>query len=133
MHVDGSCHCGEITFEAEVDPQRSVICHCADCQSLSGSAYRTVVQVAAEDFRLLEGTPSIYVKTGSTGSRRAQAFCATCASQIYATNADGPPEMYGLRVGTLAQRNDLPPQREVWCTSRLEWVQPLDVPQMDKQ
>jgi hypothetical protein len=28
MKIDGRCHCGEITFEAEVDPDALNICHC---------------------------------------------------------------------------------------------------------
>ena len=43
MKIDGSCHCGRIRYEAEVDPAKVVICHCTDCQTLSGSAFRTVV------------------------------------------------------------------------------------------
>jgi hypothetical protein len=36
MKVDGHCHCGEIVFEAEVDPNTASICHCSDCQTLTG-------------------------------------------------------------------------------------------------
>jgi hypothetical protein len=27
MKIDGHCHCGEITFEAEFDPTALTICH----------------------------------------------------------------------------------------------------------
>ena len=40
MKIDGGCHCGHLAFEAEVDPERVSICHCADCQMLGGSAFR---------------------------------------------------------------------------------------------
>jgi hypothetical protein len=40
MHIDGECHCGRVTHEAEIDPARSSICHCTDCQPLTGSPYR---------------------------------------------------------------------------------------------
>ena len=43
MKVDGHCHCGEITFEAEVDPDAVNICHCTDCQTLSGTAFASSV------------------------------------------------------------------------------------------
>ena len=56
MKVDGGCHCGRITFEAEIDPAKVLICHCTDCQSLSGSAFRTVVRVPTTAFRLLSGS-----------------------------------------------------------------------------
>jgi hypothetical protein len=39
MKIDGHCHCGRITFEAKVDPDAITICHCTDCQTLTGSAF----------------------------------------------------------------------------------------------
>jgi hypothetical protein len=38
MKVHGACHCGQIRYEAEVDPQKVNLCNCSDCQVLSGSA-----------------------------------------------------------------------------------------------
>ncbi len=40
MQIDGACHCGNIAFEAEVDPETVRICHCTDCQTMSGSLFR---------------------------------------------------------------------------------------------
>ena len=37
MKIDGHCHCGYLTYEAEVKPEDAVICHCTDCQTLSGT------------------------------------------------------------------------------------------------
>jgi hypothetical protein len=42
MKIDRRCHCGYITYEAEIDPEKVMICHCTDCQTLSGPAFRTV-------------------------------------------------------------------------------------------
>ena len=39
MKVHGSCHCGAIRFEADADPAKAGVCHCTDCQSLTGSAF----------------------------------------------------------------------------------------------
>ena len=36
MKIDGGCHCGFITYEAEADPEQTTICHCTDCQMLTG-------------------------------------------------------------------------------------------------
>ena len=81
MKVDGGCHCGNIRYEAEVDPATAVICHCTDCQTLSGSAFRTVVPTKEGSFRLLSGVPKVYVKTGESGNRREQTFCPNCVPQ----------------------------------------------------
>ena len=40
MKIDGGCHCGAIRFEAEVNPNRTIICHCTDYQTISGAPYR---------------------------------------------------------------------------------------------
>ena len=40
MKITGGCHCGAITYEAEVDPGKVSVCHCTDCQTLTGSAFR---------------------------------------------------------------------------------------------
>ena len=40
MKVTGDCHCGHITYEAEVDPVTVRVCHCTDCQRLTGTAFR---------------------------------------------------------------------------------------------
>src|SRR3954451_10970615 len=85
MKVDGRCHCGEITFEAEVDPDALHICHCTDCQTLSGSAFRANIPAPAEHFVLLSGKPKTYVKTAESGNKRLHAFCGTCGAPIYSS------------------------------------------------
>ncbi len=40
MKIDGSCHCGHISYQAEIDPDKVVVCHCTDCQTMSGAAFR---------------------------------------------------------------------------------------------
>src|SRR5437870_4883557 len=85
MKIDGSCHCGYITYKADADPERTSICHCTDCQMLSGTAFRVSIPAPHHDFRILSGEPTVYVKTGESGNKRAQAFCPRCGSPIYAT------------------------------------------------
>ena len=125
MKIDGGCHCGLITYEAEIDPADVGVCHCTDCQQLSGTAFTTFVFAPRAGFKLLSGTPKIYFKTGSSGAKRAQAFCQQCGSRIYASAAVAEPERYNLRVGTIRQRRELRPQNQIWCRSALDWVMEL--------
>ena len=102
MKIDGACHCGNITYEAEIDPEKVGICHCTDCQMLSGSAFRTVVLIPEDNFTL-SGHPKVYVKIAESGAKRAQAFCPECGSPIYATSVGDGPKVYNVRVGTARQ------------------------------
>src|SRR4051812_2860980 len=99
MDVTGHCHCGAIAFAAVVDPKNVRVCHCTDCQIIAGSAYTTNVPVATGSFKVLRGTPAIYVKTpADSGTKRAHAFCSTCATRIYSGSVDVEPQQYSLRV-----------------------------------
>jgi hypothetical protein len=111
MKITGGCHCGAITYEAEADPANASICHCTDCQQLTGAAFRTSIRADLGTFKILTGEPKIYVKIGDSGARRAQAFCANCGSPIYATAAEGSePKSYNIRLGPLrADHPDLVP------------------------
>jgi len=121
MQVHGSCHCGAISYEAVVDPERVTICHCTDCQSLTGSAYRVTVPARVEDFRMVRGTPKVYFKVGDSGNRRVQGFCGECGSPIYTHAAEEQPKTYGLRIGCIRERQALTPRKRIWCRSALEW------------
>jgi len=120
VRIDGGCHCGRITYAAEINPDDVTICHCTDCQRLSGSAFRTVVPARKEGFRIT-GEPKVYVKTAESGNRRAQAFCPECGTPLFAT-AVSDPQVYSIRLGTARQRGELPPRRQIWTRSALGWV-----------
>jgi hypothetical protein len=124
MKIHGSCMCGSITFEGEADPEKVTICHCTDCQSSTGTAFRINVPVAGDAFRMLTGTPTIYIKTtADSGNPRAQAFCPGCGSPIYSTTpGDGPKASYVVRVGTLRERDQLEPKVQNWTRSARPWV-----------
>jgi hypothetical protein len=123
MKIDGGCHCGAITYEAEADPKNASICHCTDCQQLTGAAFRTSIRADPGTFRFLTGQPRIYVKTGDSGAKRAQAFCERCGSPIYATAAEGSePKLYNIRLGTVRQRDQFVPTSQIWCRSGQTWL-----------
>ena len=124
MKVTGRCHCGQITFAAEVDASRVRLCHCTDCQTLSGSAFRTNVPVVDGTFALHSGVPRTYVKTGDSGRPVTHTFCADCGAPIFSRTSGEPPG-YSLRVGTLDQRTELQPTRQIWCRSALPWAMDL--------
>jgi hypothetical protein len=135
MRIDGACHCGAIRIEGEADPDRVQICHCTDCQTGTGSAFRVSVQVAGTAFKMT-GQPTNYLKTTSDSGRpRVQAFCGQCGSPIYSTTpGDGVQPIYNVRAGILSQRDQLAPRRQNWFRSARPWVTELgSLPRNDKQ
>jgi hypothetical protein len=135
MKIDGACHCGAITIEGEADPQKTTICHCTDCQTGTGSAFRVSVPVAGEQFKMT-GKPATYLKTtAESGKPRLQAFCPRCGSPIYSTSpGEGQQPSYMVRVGILRQRSQFVPSRQNWFRSALPWLMQLaSIRQNEKQ
>ena len=138
MRIDGRCHCGFLSYVAEVDPEKVEVCHCTDCQTLSGSAFRVVVPAEPGTFKLLSGEPKTYVNTADGGNRRVQAFCPNCGSSLYAhALASDPhirPPIIGLRVGAIVQRAQLAPRTQYWTRSRQHWVTGMaELPAVEKE
>lgn len=124
MKVHGRCHCSQISYEAEVDPEKVSLCHCSDCQMLTGSAYRVNVPASRENFVLLTGEPKSYIKTADSGNKRRHTFCANCGTPIY-SSAVTDAQSFSLRVGCLDERAQLSPKRQIWCNSAVPWSESL--------
>jgi hypothetical protein len=121
MKIEGGCHCGKISYEADINPEYVIICHCPDCQVFSGGPYRASVPVKAENFQL-HGQPKIYVKTARSGNKRALAFCADCGSGLYSTSVEDHPPLFNLRLGAVKQRAQLIPKSQGFCNSAMPWA-----------
>ena len=126
MKITGGCHCGNIKYEAEVEPANAMICHCTDCQVLSGSAFRTLILTDEEAFNFTSGKPKTYLKIADSGNKREQTFCPDCGSPIYSATVGDSPREYAIRLGTVDQRDTLEPQKQIWCESAHNWIKNMN-------
>jgi hypothetical protein len=122
MHIDGKCHCGLISFTGEIDPAGVTICHCADCQVMSGAPFRTVVLVPIGQFNL-SGEPKRYTMVQS-GKRWMQAFCPECGTPLFAAAPESPTSVV-VRLGCVTQRAQLRPSVQIWQHLALPWLSEL--------
>ena len=123
MQIDGACHCGLISFTAEVNPSKVMICHCSDCQVVSGSPFRVVVEAPIGSFKL-HGEPKRYTKVVQNGSRRVQAFCPECGTPLFASALENPTSVV-LRLGCVTQRAQLRPFGQIWQHLAMPWLSDL--------
>ena len=129
MKITGGCHCEKVRYCAEIDPNKIMLCHCTDCQRMSGSAFRGVVVTSDASLELV-GDVKDYVKTTArSGTPRVQAFCPECGTHLYSTAAQDMPKgtkPYMIRLGTVDQQDQLTPNMEIWCSSRKHWLNAVD-------
>jgi hypothetical protein len=132
MKVDGHCLCGSLHYEANVDEDSVHICNCTDCQTLSGSAFRVTVFVGDGSFKVLSGEPATYVKVADSGRRRELGFCGRCGTSVYSRPPSGEVGYFGLRVGSLRQRDVLVPKAQSWQRSAQGWIDRIgEIPASD--
>ena len=132
MKIDGACHCGSISFTADIDPARVMVCHCTDCQVLSGSAFRMAIATPI-DTLVIHGQPKSYVKVAESGNRRAQLFCPECGTPLLAMAPENATAVF-IRLGCVTQRAQLKPAVQIWQRSSLPWLSELNhIPGSPKQ
>jgi hypothetical protein len=126
MHISGSCFCGLIEYEAELDGSGIGICHCRDCQIFSGSAFRTSGIVPPQHFRFTKGAPKYFEKVADSGAVRRMAFCAECGTHLCSLPAETDGGFVSIRVASSHQFHQLKPVAELFCASRVPWLSDLE-------
>ena len=99
----GSCHCGTVRFEAELDLEQPTFrCNCSICRRT-----RFWAAVARpEGFRLLAGEAELVQYRFNTGNNH-HFFCRRCGVRPYGVGNDTPiGPMIGVNVGCLDELDD---------------------------
>lgn len=117
--VKGSCHCGAVSYTVHGDIVSVVNCHCGLCRSLSGTAFASYVVVREPELSL-RGRDSLASYTATDKSTKH--FCKVCGTPIFNTNPVTYPSLVMLYLGTLASSASLTPKINVFCESKLPWV-----------
>ena len=96
----GSCHCGSIRFEADLDLSEGTYrCNCSICRRT-----RFWVAVAKpEAFRLLSGEDAMTEYRFNT-KKNQHFFCKGCGVRCFGVGNDTPiGKMYGINIGCLQE------------------------------
>ena len=97
MKHKGSCHCGEVTFEAEGDLQQAMECNCSHC-SRKGLLLWFVPRA---QFKLLQGAENLTTYKFNKHIIAHQ-FCITCGCQAFAYGvAPSGAEMAAINIRCL--------------------------------
>jgi hypothetical protein len=94
----GSCHCGAVTFEADLDlTQPTFRCNCSICKR---TRFWPAV-VGPSGFRLLQGHDQLTRYTFGS-HKNEHYFCKHCGVRAFGHGTDTPMgEMYGVNLGCL--------------------------------
>ena len=124
---EGGCLCGAIRLRASGPAARMTVCHCTDCQKVSGGAPSYLWGASAENFAVTKGEPASFTVTGASGKPVTRFFCRDCGAPLHSI-----PEVYEgvvyVKLGAFDAPPDFVPQASVWTRSAPAWHVVADGP-----
>lgn len=78
--MQGSCLCGDVTFEIGGLIPKLYQCHCSLCRKQGGSSSNSAMLISAEHFQWITGQEQISCYEKPTGFR--SHFCSRCGSPV---------------------------------------------------
>ncbi len=120
--IEGGCTCGEIRYSITDRPLFTHCCHCRWCQRESGSAFALNAMIEADKVKLLQGEPKPIPLPSNSGRGQTMWRCPTCQVNLWSHYAGAGTKVNFIRVGTLDDPDQMPPDIHIYTTSKQPWV-----------
>ena len=121
MAFKGHCLCGAVHYESSADPVAFMLCHCRDCQYISGGEPAAVVVIPKTSFSLTQGSVKSFMVTGDSGSKVVRQFCPECGTPMF-SGLDANPQLWAIKAGTMDDPTGLKPTAFLWARSAQPWA-----------
>ena len=119
---NGSCTCGQVQFTMHSKPMFVHCCHCHWCQRETGTAFALNAMIEADRVELLQGEVEVIHTPSNSGKGQKISRCPNCKIALWSNYAGAGEAVRFVRVGTLAQAEQLPPDIHIFTASKLPWV-----------
>jgi len=117
--ICGSCACGKISYVARSEVRFSLICHCRQCQRITGTGHAAQFAVSASDTDL-EGHLQFYELTADSGGTVTSGFCAECGSPVL-KKTTSMPDVFFIHAATLDDPSQFKPDMVVFKQAAPPW------------
>ncbi len=122
LSAEGGCTCGLVRYRMTRKPIFVHCCHCTWCQRETGSAFALNAMLEASYLELLAGQPELIHTPSLSGKGQKIARCAQCRVAVWSHYAGAGKALCFVRVGTLDDAGQFPPDVHIFTESKLPWV-----------
>ena len=127
--LDGGCTCRTVRYRMTSGPLFVHCCHCRWCQRESGAAFALNAMIEADRVVLLAGKPEAVNTPSNSGKGQKIMRCSACRIALWSNYAGAGDAVHFVRVGTLDDPDQMPPDIHIFTASKQPWVVlPPDVP-----
>ena len=117
--LKGECLCGKMKYEVKNDFKAFYLCHCKQCQKLTGSAFASNLFTSPENIVWLSGRERVLIYEHPT-REFTKAFCEVCGSGVPFINKSGRSLI--VPAGTLADAPTIVPQANIFTSEKACWL-----------
>lgn len=128
MAHKGSCLCEAVSYTVVGPPTLQYLCHCRNCQKLSGGAFNANCFFPRSSFKVTTGQQhlSIYhCEVTGSGLITHRHFCGKCGTPLF-IYPDSKPDVVVVMAGTLDEFDAFEPKQETWVSHRRDWVKGVE-------
>jgi hypothetical protein len=118
---EGGCACGAVRYRLKSKPMFVQCCHCKDCQRQTGGPFAVNGLIEADRIELLSGEPKPISMRTDSGRPHLIYRCPDCATALWSDYGDRKVMSF-LRVTTLDDAAEVPPNLHIFTKSKLPWV-----------
>jgi hypothetical protein len=120
--LEGGCTCGHLRYRLLAEPMFVHCCHCRWCQRETGSAFALNALVESARVLLLAGTTEAVDTPSASGKGQTIVRCPRCRVAVWSHYAGAGEAVSFVRVGTLDDPDQLPPDIHIYTDSKQPWV-----------
>lgn len=120
--LDGGCDCGRVRYRMATAPLFVHCCHCRWCQRETGASFALNAMIEADRVIDLAAAPEIVDTPSESGKGQKIARCPVCRVAVWSNYAGAGPIVKFVRVGTLDDPDQVPPDIHIFTQSKQPWV-----------
>lgn len=118
---EGGCTCRAVRYRLTSRPMVVHACHCSWCQRETGTAFATNAVIEA-DRVVVQGEVEVIDTPSLSGKGQRIARCPKCRVALWSNYAGAGASMRFVRVGTLDQPGEFPPDIHIFTSTKQPWV-----------
>jgi hypothetical protein len=127
--IEGGCDCRAVRYRMTSRPMVVHCCHCRWCQRESGASFALNAMIESDRVKILGEAPDVVLTPSASGAGQAVARCPRCKVAVWSHYSSAGPVISFVRVGTLDDPDQMPPDIHIFTGSKQPWVLlPSDVP-----
>jgi len=117
--TQGSCLCGDVSYEISGEPLRMYYCHCSRCRQGRSAAHGSNVFYKAEGFRWTSGADAVQDFALPGAQYFGTAFCRRCGSEVPRVSVERNVAV--VPAGSLDGEPGIAPDAHIFVGSKAPW------------